>query len=197
MNVGNEARTGTAEAEKPIRTVPSPAATTVPAPAGGPEAPPLTGRVAYVFGGALPARYVAWVSRDLTGPGWRRRQALRPVLMMLPFAVIFALLPGPVGVRALLVAFLLVAAGGLGLGMSGHFRNRRLVQHGFPPVIKLNVEDVEDVEDVEPERPAGLAPARARIDATPATREPSQPDSTGTSGSGSGADPDDPDGINA
>ncbi|MDT3438437.1 DUF5313 family protein [Pseudofrankia sp. BMG5.37] len=174
MDVGNEARTGTAEAERPV------GAASRPAPAGGLEAPPLTGRVAYVFGVALPARYSTWVSRDLTGPGWRRRQALRPVLMMLPFAVVFALLPGPVGTRALLVVFLLVAAGGLGVGLSGHFRNRRLVQHGFPPVIKPNAEDVENGE------PAPAASSGDKTGVTPArlTTPSTDPD-------------DDPDGVNA
>ncbi|ONH32285.1 DUF5313 family protein [Pseudofrankia asymbiotica] len=172
MDVGNEARTGTAEAERPVGAAS--------APVGGLKAPPLTGRVAYVFGVALPAQYGAWVSRDLTGPGWRRRQALRPVLMMLPFAVVFALLPGPVGTRAVLVGFLLVAAGALGLGLSGHFRNRRLVQHGFPPVIKPNAEDVEDEEPVPAARPGGRTGGTPSRSTTPSV------------------DPeDDPDGVNA
>jgi len=127
---------------------------------GPAERPPLAGQVSYVFGGALPTRYSAWVLRDLTGPGWRWRQALRPVLMMLPFAIIFALLPGPVGVRGLLVGFLLVAAGALGLGLSGQFRNRRLVQHGFPPVIRPNAEDTDDDEPA-PVASSGDTPARS------------------------------------
>ncbi|KQC38915.1 DUF5313 family protein [Frankia sp. ACN1ag] len=108
------------------------------------QQPPLTGRVHYLLGGTLPPTYNAWISRDLTGPGWRMRQAARPFVLMLPFAVIFALLPGGAVVRAATVAFLLVAGAGLGFATSGFFRNRRLEQHGFPPVFPPH--DDEDDE---------------------------------------------------
>ncbi|EIV94014.1 DUF5313 family protein [Frankia sp. QA3] len=107
------------------------------------ERPPLTGRIHYLLGGTLPPTYNAWISKDLTGPGWRTRQAARPFILMLPFAVIFALLPGEAAVRAVTVAFLLVAAAGLGFATSGFFRNRRLEQHGFPPVFPANDDDDE------------------------------------------------------
>jgi hypothetical protein len=94
--------------------------------------PPWTGWVYYLVGGTLPPTYSAWVSHDLTAPGWRRRQAARTGLLLLPVACVFALLPGPVAVRATIVAF--IAATALGLGAAGYFRNRRLLQHGFPPV---------------------------------------------------------------
>lgn len=106
--------------------------------------PPLTGRVYYLLGGTLPPRYNDWVSHDLTGPGWRVRQALRPFLLMLPFAVVFALLPGDLGVRVTIVAFLLAAGIGLGFATSGFFRNRRLVQHGFPPVFPPDDDDEDE-----------------------------------------------------
>lgn len=114
------------------------------APSAEAERPPLTGRVYYLLGGTLPSTYNAWISRDLTGPGWRTRQAARPLILMLPFAVIFALLPGEVAVRAATVAFLLVAGAGLGFATSGFFRNRRLEQHGFPPMFSAS--DDEDDE---------------------------------------------------
>jgi Family of unknown function (DUF5313) len=95
----------------------------------------------YLVGGTLPARYNDWISYDLTGPGWRVRQALRPFLLMLPFVVVFALLPGQLSVRLIIVVFLLVSGIGLGFGTSGYFRNRRLVQHGFPPIFPKNDED--------------------------------------------------------
>ncbi|KPM51386.1 hypothetical protein CcI49_15415 [Frankia sp. CcI49] len=107
-------------------------------PAGGGtrarESPPLGGRMHYLLGGTLPPRYNDWVSHDLTGSGWRLRQALRPFVLMLPFAVVFALLPGQLSVRITIVVFLLLSGVGLGLATSGYFRNRRLEQHGFPPV---------------------------------------------------------------
>ncbi|WP_041938876.1 MULTISPECIES: DUF5313 family protein [Frankia] len=105
--------------------------------------PPLTGRVHYLLGGTLPPTYNAWISQDLTAPGWRTRQAARPFVLMLPFAVVFALLPGELAVRAATVAFLLVAGAGLGFATSGFFRNRRLEQHGLPPVIPPH-EDEDD-----------------------------------------------------
>ncbi|EFC81726.1 DUF5313 family protein [Parafrankia sp. EUN1f] len=114
------------------------AATGQETPAGGGtrprESPPLGGRMHYLLGGTLPPRYNDWVSHDLTGSGWRLRQALRPFVLMLPFAVVFALLPGQLSVRITIVVFLLLSGVGLGLATSGYFRNRRLEQHGFPPV---------------------------------------------------------------
>lgn len=106
--------------------------------------PPLTGRVHYLLGGTLPPSYSGWISRDLTGPGWRTRQAARPFILTLPFALVFALMPGEIAVRALTVAFLLISGVGLGFATSGYFRNRRLEQHGFPPVFPQN--DDEGVE---------------------------------------------------
>ncbi|WP_462203569.1 DUF5313 family protein [Frankia sp. CcWB3] len=113
------------------------------------QRPPLTGRVHYLLGGTLPPAYNDWVSHDLTGPGWRLRQAARPFLLMLPFALIFSLLPGEFGVRAVVVAFLLISGIGLGFATSGFFRNRRLEQHGFPPVFPTS--DDEDKEDGDTE----------------------------------------------
>jgi hypothetical protein len=97
-------------------------------------APPWTGWVYYLVGGTLPPTYSAWVSHDLTAPGWRRRQAARTGLLLLPVACVFALLPGPVAIRMTIVVFIAVTALGLGFGAAGYFRNRRLLQHGFPPV---------------------------------------------------------------
>ncbi|MCM3887613.1 DUF5313 family protein [Frankia sp. R82] len=105
--------------------------------------PPLTGRIHYLVGGTLPPVYKAWVSHDLTGPGWRLRQAMRPPLLLLPFAVVFALLPGQPAVRGIAIGFLLVAGLGLGFATSSYFRNRRLEQHGFPPVLAPQ-DDPED-----------------------------------------------------
>jgi hypothetical protein len=96
--------------------------------------PPWTGWVYYLVGGTLPPTYSTWVSHDLTAPGWRLRQAMRTGLLLLPVAVVFALLPGPLSVRLTIVGFVAAAALGLGFGTGGYFRNRRLLQHGFPPV---------------------------------------------------------------
>jgi hypothetical protein len=160
---------------------------TRPVPAAGTQAerPPLVGQISYIFSGRMPSRYADWVFQDLTGPRWRWRQALRSVLMMLPFAIILAVLPGPVGTRAMLDAFLLVAAAGMGLALSGAFRNRRLVQNGFAPIARP-----EEDED-QPAR----SPAPAKV-TEPVAAEASAavPAGVATAGRNHGEDPD---GINA
>jgi hypothetical protein len=109
-----------------------------------PQRPPLTGRVHYLIGGTLPPAYNDWISQDLTGPGWRLRQAMRPFLLMLPFALVFAFLPGQIEIRIFVIAFLLLSGIGLGFATSGFFRNHRLEQHGFPPVFSSSDDDDEE-----------------------------------------------------
>lgn len=119
---------------------------TAPAPAGhpkGPERPSLGGRLTYLLGFPLPSRYRPWVRRDLMTPGWRNRQARRPMLLMLPFIITFALLPAQANLRVSLVAFLALGAVFMGYATSGYFRARRLEQHGLPPVVRRE-EDEED-----------------------------------------------------
>ncbi|WP_250290171.1 DUF5313 family protein [Frankia sp. CiP1_Cm_nod1] len=127
---------GAAPASEPVPAGPAPA-----------ERPPLTGRIYYLVGGTLPPRYNQWVSHDLTGPRWRVRQASRPPLLMLPFAVMFALLPGRLNIRLTIAIVLLAIAVGLGFATAGYFRNRRLVQHGFPPVFPLEEDEDSGPED--------------------------------------------------
>jgi len=117
---------------------------TVPTPATPPpRRPPLGGRLNYLFGGTLPTEYRLWVERDLTGSGWRHRQAARLVLQTLPFALIFLLLPGQPAVRLGIPIFLLAVSVALGYGTASNFRNRRLVQHGLPvPVPREEDEDL-------------------------------------------------------
>jgi len=190
---------GSAMTEASAKTV-APAATPVASAVAGSaratgateERPPLVGQISYVFSGRMPPRYAGWVFQDLTGPGWRLRQALRSALMMLPFAIILAVLPGPVGTRAMLDAFLMVAAAAMGLVLSGAFRNRRLVQNGFPPIVKPEEDELRALAPT-----AVASPARAEAAA------PGRADA-GTAASPAAAraatrhvDPDDPDDINA
>ncbi|KLL12081.1 MULTISPECIES: DUF5313 family protein [Protofrankia] len=125
----------------------APASGSVPAEPASAERPPLTGRIYYLVGGTLPPRYNQWISHDLTGPRWRVRQASRPPLLMLPFAVMFALLPGRLNVRLTIAIVLLAIAVGLGFATAGYFRNRRLVQHGFPPVFPPEEDENTSPED--------------------------------------------------
>ena len=75
-----------------------------------PTPPPLAGRVHYLVGGMLAPRELEWVRKDLTGPGWRHRQAARQVLLMLPVAIAFAFLPGQASVRVSIPLGLLLIA---------------------------------------------------------------------------------------
>lgn len=91
----------------------------------------------------MPTEYRLWVERDLTGRGWRHRQAFRLVLQTLPFALVFLLLPGRVSVRISIALFLVGISIAMGYGTSTSFRNRRLVQHGLPvPVPREEDEDL-------------------------------------------------------
>jgi len=109
-----------------------------------PAAPPLTGRVHYLIGGMLPPAYLEWVRADLTGPGWRHRQARRPLLLMLPFALAFALLPGNASLRVSIPLALLLCAVVMGYATSDSFRNRRLGQYGIPRPKPVEEDEYED-----------------------------------------------------
>jgi hypothetical protein len=99
--------------------------------------------VSYLIGGTLPTEFRLWTERDLTGRGWRHRQAGRLVVQTLPFALVFLLLPGRISVRISIALFLLVVSVAMGYATSTYFRNRRLVQHGLPiPVPREEDEDL-------------------------------------------------------
>jgi hypothetical protein len=108
--------------------------------------PPRTGRLSYLIGGTLPTEFRLWVERDLTGPGWRNRQAFRLVVQTLPFAIVFLLLPGRIGIRISIAVFLVLVAVGMGYGTSTSFRNRRLVQHGLPIPAPREEDEDEDFQ---------------------------------------------------
>jgi hypothetical protein len=112
--------------------------TTAPAP------PPLTGRVHYLIGGTLAPSHRDWVVADLTGKGWRHRQALRPVLLMLPFALVFALLPGSASLRVSIPLLLVLMAVVMGYTTGDTFRNRRLAQYGIPRPKPIEEDEYDD-----------------------------------------------------
>jgi hypothetical protein len=89
--------------------------------------------VNYLLGGQMPPRYLDWVARDLLTDGWRHRQSLRLVLISVPFAIIFLLLPGAITVRVTAAVVILAATAGLGYATGNYFRDRRLRQHGLEP----------------------------------------------------------------
>jgi hypothetical protein len=144
--------------------------TTSPPARGKPARPPFIGLVYYTVGGTLPTSHLAWVSNDLVGPRWRVRQAVRPLIIMLPFAIVFALLPGQLGIRLMLSSFLLVAALGVGFASSSHFRDRRLDQHGLPPVRRREEDEDDAEEDARlPQHSTAAAAGGAATAATAAT----------------------------
>jgi hypothetical protein len=112
-----------------------------------PERPPLTGRIHYLIGGQLPPSHRDWVVADLTGKGWRHRQARRPLLLMLPFAVAFAILPGATSLRVSIPLLLLVCAIAMGYATSDTFRNRRLDQYGIPRPKQIEEDEDEELAD--------------------------------------------------
>jgi hypothetical protein len=114
-----------------------------------PTPPPLAGRVHYLVGGMLAPRELEWVRKDLTGPGWRHRQAARQVLLMLPVAIAFAFLPGQASVRVSIPLGLLLIAVVMGYTTGEYFRNRRLDQYGIE-----RPKPVEEDEYLDYEQPA-------------------------------------------
>jgi Family of unknown function (DUF5313) len=118
-----------------------------PSDAAAPAAPPFTGRVHYLIGGTLPPAYLDWVRNDLTAPGWRNRQALRLVLLMLPFAIAFAVLPGQASVRVSIPLALLLIAVIMGYTTGETFRNRRLRQYGLERPRPVEEDDDDEDED--------------------------------------------------
>lgn len=114
-----------------------------PVPRGPVERPTFGGRLTYLVGSPLPPRHREWVRKDLMTSGWRNRQARRPMLLMLPFVIAFAILPGTASLRLSLIAFLAIGAVVMGYSTSGYFRSRRLEQHGLPPIVRR--EEDEDL----------------------------------------------------
>jgi Family of unknown function (DUF5313) len=115
------------------------------APAAEVVRPGFNGRVYYLVGGTLPPRHQSWVAADCVGARWRSRQATRTVLLMVPFALVFLLLPGRLDVRTTMALLLLLTAAAAGFAAAGYFRDRRLVQHGLPPVVRPDEDDGADV----------------------------------------------------
>jgi hypothetical protein len=137
-----------------------------PAESGPVVAPSWVGRLYNAAGGALPPEHREWVRRDLTGPGWRRRMVLRPVLLAAPFAVLFMAVPGSLQLRIPIAIGILLWTAGMSLAMSGSFRDRRLRINGLSPVDDpISDEDAWDEQlRAAEERRRGGAPAPDALD---------------------------------
>ncbi|MGH8962159.1 MAG: DUF5313 family protein [Jatrophihabitantaceae bacterium] len=95
--------------------------------------PPVWRRLLYGLGFRLPERYDDWVFRDLTGRGWRVREALRIMVIALPFTIGSFFLPGELALRELTASFFVFGPALIALAYSDEFRDYRLRQHGLLP----------------------------------------------------------------
>ena len=123
--------------------------------------PSFMGRIYNAAGGALPPEHREWVRQDLTGPGWRRRVVLRPVLLAIPFSVLFMAVPGSLQLRIPIAVGILLWTAGLSLAMSGSFRNRRLRINGLPPVVDSDADEDEWDEEARAADPTAADPTAA------------------------------------
>ncbi len=106
-----------------------------------------------------------WVRRDLTGPGWRHRQALRQVLVMLPVAIAFAVLPGQASLRVSIPLGLLLIAVVMGYTTGEYFRNRRLDQYGMERPKPIEEDEYLDYEPPPVAQPINPAESQLAVDA--------------------------------
>lgn len=86
----------------------------------------------YAIGMRLPPENREWVAHDLTDAGWRTRAAVRQLVLVVPVAVVFALLPGDWSVRILLIALVLFGGLFVALLYADSVRASRLRQHRLP-----------------------------------------------------------------
>lgn len=85
----------------------------------------------YTLGVRLPDRYLDWVRHDLTDADWRLRLIARHMLVLLPFCLLFLLLPGPWGLRVAAGVLLWVSSMFVMILYAGPIRDRKLRQHGL------------------------------------------------------------------
>ena len=118
----------------------------------------------YALGGGLPARHRSWVLHDTTtGTWWLRHVARSLVQVAIPIALVMALLPAPLGLRAA------VAGGGLALAMlyslayMPEATENRVVKAGYPAGTATAVRDRAGLvrQQRESERKRAAAARRA------------------------------------
>lgn len=90
-------------------------------------------KLLYALGVRLPARYADWVRHDLTDADWRWRLIGRHMLVLLPFCLVFLLLPGPWPIRVMAAVLLWVSSVFVMALYAGPIRDRKLRQHHLMP----------------------------------------------------------------
>lgn len=88
--------------------------------------------LSYVVGRRLPEDLNDWVRRDVTRPRAALRQVVRGELVYCPAFVALALLPGPPGLRFLVVLLGVVLSTFYGVAFLDQNRQRRLEAQGLP-----------------------------------------------------------------
>ena len=98
-----------------------------------PGDPGLGRQVLFALGARLPDRNREWVRHELTDAGWRGRLIGRHLILVVPVCVVFALLPGPLWIRIMVVAFFLICTVGVVALYASDIRVSRLRRHGIEP----------------------------------------------------------------
>ena len=97
-----------------------------------PGDPSLAGKLRFAIGRRLPAENRDWVYHELTDVGWRWRTIGRHLILVLPIALVFALLPGPSYLHWMMPTLLLLPSVLVTASYADDIRASRLRQHGLP-----------------------------------------------------------------
>ncbi|WP_132472777.1 DUF5313 family protein [Rhodococcus sp. SMB37] len=95
--------------------------------------PNLPQRIGYMFGRTLPVELREWVREDILGPGGTRRYLLRWNLPLIPFLLLFLLIPGPVWIPLSMMLLLLIPWIYFSVALMPIWQRHRLQQHGYDP----------------------------------------------------------------
>lgn len=95
--------------------------------------PNLAERLRYLVGRPLPESMRDWVRNDVTGPGHLRRYFIRGILPLIPIFVAFAFVPGPILVRAGMIALLLLPLVYFQIALMRIYRRHLLLTNGLDP----------------------------------------------------------------
>lgn len=118
--------------------------------------PNLFQLIGYVFGRRLPADMQEWVRNDVLGPHAMRRYLVRWITPIVPFLLLFLLIPGPVWIPIAMMLLLLLPWIYFAVALRPIWQRHRLQQHGLDPDL-LGAKDRAraDTERAEYERRHG------------------------------------------
>jgi hypothetical protein len=107
--------------------------------------PTFRQRIAYDLGAIMPDSLHDWVRNDLVGHGAERRYLVRFLVPMIPVILLVIFLPGPIWVRATMIAMMAVPMIVFTVALSYVYRRFRLAQHGMDPKLldRLKYSDID------------------------------------------------------